>query len=226
MQNQNLLSQFIFGQEDWNEYIGQIANINSMPQKLAETLEAPCPFWEGKKIKETHLVTFIPDKVNGSSFNLNLLGSLVTQSKKGHKTGYKYCSSPVKESIGEESSPSSYWILMTKDIIPNTQNKNYKDQQEFVAQIRQKTQLKYELPTTLQAASSILLYYTKTGEYLFTNNDPSREWVFTRSKDEVSADKWAVAIGGFSNEGLFIYRSPDFLFDKRFVGVAGAIRFD
>lgn len=225
MENQSSSSQCMFGQKDWNEYIGQIININSIPKKLTETLEAPCPFWEGKKIKDTHLLTFIPDKVNDTSFTLNLLGSLVSHLKKGHKTGYKYYSPPVKESIGEETL-SPHWVLMTKDIIPNTQNKNYKDQQDFVAQIRQRTQLKYELPTTLQAASTILLHYIKTGEYLFTNNDPSREWVFTRSLDEVSADKWAVAIGGFSHEGIFIYRSPDFLFDKRFVGVAGAIRFD
>jgi hypothetical protein len=88
-------------------------------------LGAPCPFWPEKQLKDTHLLVLVPAEVNGQPFSLNLLRDLVQHPKNGvHKTQYHrsydhdHPNNLLKAQLGAASPAASYWLLMTRDVLP------------------------------------------------------------------------------------------------------------
>ena len=72
---------------------------------------------------------------------------------------------------GHENTPigESHWVLMARDVIPNSRNKSYTDQKQL-AQIYNKNGVEYEIPRLLDATVNIFMEYVQTGERLFPYN--------------------------------------------------------
>ena len=49
-----------FGKEMWATYLGDIGVEPPLPPDIKAILSAPCPFFSGKKVEETHLLVLIP----------------------------------------------------------------------------------------------------------------------------------------------------------------------
>ncbi|MCB1073127.1 MAG: hypothetical protein KDK96_08530, partial [Chlamydiia bacterium] len=75
--NQDAIFTIAFGKAKWEKYFGDIGVEPPLPSNIEEVLNSPCPFWEGKKVKETHLLTLIPSTINGIPFNLDLMEQLI-----------------------------------------------------------------------------------------------------------------------------------------------------
>jgi hypothetical protein len=204
-----------FGKDDWAWYFGDVGEVPPIPEVMAETLKALCPFNPGKQVGDTHMLMLIPQTVNGKPFTLNLLQELIGSPQGKDATSFAYYASSVKKALGDAQTARPYWILMTKNVIPGSRNKTYGEQKQFV---QEKGADVYELPSAIEAAASILMHYFKTDECLY-GQDP---WTYTRCQETVTEDQWPVAIGGFSRGGLGVHdRSP-------FVGIctdgAAAVR--
>jgi hypothetical protein len=154
-------------------------------------------------------LVLIPATVGGVPFTLNRLGELIQHPKNGgHSTKYSIYADLVKAQIGEASPPSSYWLLMTRDVLPGSRNKEYDFQKGFVAGYASKLGLPYEIPHALEAAAAILLHHARTGERLF--GDAPR--TFTQCQDEVDEvdevdedeNRYPVLVGESSSGGLFV----------------------
>ena len=194
---QAVIPSIAFGKADWEKYFGYVVEEPSLPSNIDEILNAPCSFWPERKVKETHLLMLIPSTVNGNPFTMNYLGDLIQKPKSGHATKYRGYNNYLKDVIGDKSYPS-HWVLMTKDVIPGS-NKGYSIDCDMVASHSNKTGIPYELPHLLDATTSILMHYVKTGERLY-REDP---WSYTyiQHNDEVG---YLLVVGGFSSEGLSI----------------------
>jgi hypothetical protein len=169
---------------------------------MVTILDGPCPFWPSKKVKDTHLLVLIPATVGGVPFTLNRLGELIQHPKNcGHRTKYRQYKNLVKAQIGEESPPRPYWLLMTRDVLPDSQNKTYDAQKALVAAHASKLGLLYEMPHALEAAAAILLHHAREGERLFGN----APWTYTRCQEKVDNNQYPVVVGGFSSGGLDVY---------------------
>src|ERR1700733_14909271 len=59
-----------FGKAQCEKYFGDVGIEPPLPPDIEQILDASCPFWPGKKVKETHLLTLIPQTVNGQSLTL------------------------------------------------------------------------------------------------------------------------------------------------------------
>ncbi len=71
-----------FGKALWATHFGDIGIEPPLPPDIHTILESPCPFWPGKKTKETHLLTLIPATIDGApSPSTNLESSSRTPSK-------------------------------------------------------------------------------------------------------------------------------------------------
>ena len=125
--------------------------------------------WPDKKVEETHLLVLIPNTVNGKPFTMNYLGELIQKPKSGHATKYRYYCDSAKEAVGEKSYPS-HWLLMTRDIIPDSRDKYIKECIDMIANHRKKTGIPYEGPNLLEATASILMHYVRTGERLYSDD--------------------------------------------------------
>ena len=214
----NAPQEIAFGKDDWARYFGDVGEVPPIPEGMAETLKALCPFNPGKQVGDTHMLMLIPQTVNGKPFTLNLLQELIGSPQGKDATSFAYYASSVKEALGDAQTARPYWILMTKNVIPGSRNKTYGEQKQFV---QEKGADVYELPSAIEAAASILMHYFKTDECLY-GQDP---WTYTRCQETVTEDQWPVAIGGFSRGGLFVGDVSPFAFYCAYGGAAAVRKF-
>ena len=207
----------------WERYYGAVGSVPSPPSGIDQILNSPCPFWRGKQVKETHLLALIPSHVGGKPLTLDYLGELIQSPKGGgHKTQYRdheYYSKYVRPAIGHQSPDSSYWVLMTKDVLPESRNKRYEDQCALVADHANRTGLAYEVPGALEVAVLMLLHHVRSGERLY--RDGILAWTYTRCREKVQG--YPVVVGGFSSGGLYV--SDDYDYSHYGSGVAGLRKF-
>jgi energy-coupling factor transporter ATP-binding protein EcfA2 len=214
-----------FGPQEWSKYYGKVEKVPPLPTDIEATLDAPCPFWPDRKVRDTHLLVLLPATVDGKPFTLNLLSELIKSPKSGeHKTQYGWYDSGLREKIGAVSPAASYWLLMTRDVLPESRNKTYADQKELVAGHAMRTGLPYELPKALEAATAILTHYVRNGERLYSTNP----WTYTRCQEWVlyQSNKYPAVVGGFESSSLGVSRSH-YGYDDRSCGhgVAGFRKF-
>jgi hypothetical protein len=212
----------VFGAEEWRQYFGEVGVAPPLPSDIDQILGSPCPFWSGKRVRDTHLLVLIPATVNGKPFSLNLLGELVRYPQgRGYSTEFNYYDSDVQGRFGTQSPVRSYWVLMTHGVLKGSRSKKYASQQALVAYHASRAGLPYELPGTLEAATAILSHYVRSGERLYAN----APWTYTRCQDLVldeDGDECPVVVGGFFSGGLNVYYHES---ENIFSGVAGLRRF-
>ena len=205
-----------FGAKEWEQYFGEVGTAPPLPADMAAILNSPCPFWRDNLVKDTHLLVLIPATVGGVPFTLNQLGELIKHPKNGgHSTKYRFYGDLVKTQIGGESSNRSYWLLMTRDVLPGSRSKVYAAQKELVATYASQG---YALPSVLEAATAILLHHAREGKRLF-GDDP---WTYTRCLD-VDTDGDPAVVGGFESSGLNV--DSHYSHDLRYFGVSCCRRF-
>ena len=88
-----------FGPEDWERYFGEVGEVPKLPPSIFQILMQSCPYSEGQRVYETHLLTLIPETVNGELLTLNTLGEMIQHPRKGHQTQYKKYPDTIKKSL-------------------------------------------------------------------------------------------------------------------------------
>jgi hypothetical protein len=198
-----------FGGEEWRRYFGEVGEVPPYPAHLVATLKSPCPFWPGQLVKDTHLLVLIPSRVSSKPFSLNLLGKLIKRPKEdGNKTEYRDYDADVQEELGGQSPDRSYWVLMTREVLEGSRDKRYDAQKQLVSDHARRTELSYELPGSLEAATVMLSHYVRTGERLYSDSP----WICTRCRELVDRGQYPVVVGGFSSGGLLVFNYYDFYY--------------
>ena len=215
----------VFGPKEWSRYFGEVRAAPPLTENIIDILHSPCPFWAGKSVRDTHLLVLIPSTVADKPFSLNLLGELIKSPKGGgHSTKYSFYDSDIQRVLGDQSPEHSYWVLMTRDVLEDSRNKDYSVQEALVAARVRETSLPYVLPGVLEAATVILSHYVRGGERLYSDKPA----VYTRCQESVkelfSIVSCPVVVGGLSAEGLFV--SSGFSSRSNFSGVASLRKFE
>ena len=200
----------------WARYYGSVGSAPSLPLGIDQVMDSPCPFWRGKQVRDTHLLVLIPSHVGGKALTLDYLGELIQSPKGGgHGTKYEYYWDEAHAAIGNQSPVSSYWVLMTRDVLEGSRNKSYQNQCAFVENHANRTGLAYAVPGALEAAVVMLLHHVRSGERLYSSNP----FTYTRCQEKVQ--NFQLAVGGFSSGGLFV----NYDFYEYYSGVAGLRKF-
>ena len=205
-----------FGEAEWKTYFGNVGEEPPLPKNLEAILNNPCPFSGDKsvKVKDTHMLVLVPATVNGEALTLNKLQDLIQNPRnKGHKTNYEYYSSSTKSKHGDTSVERSHWVLMTRDLVPDSKNKTYQEQKDLVNQHEG-----YGLPGALEAAVCILMEYVSSGFKLFGE----RPLTCTRCTELVH-NQYPVVVGVFGPDGIFVGASG--VFGINSCGVAALRKF-
>ena len=180
-------------------------------------MHSPCPFWAGKQVQDTHLLVLIPERVAGKAMTLDYLGELIQSPQgDGYRTKYHFYWDDVRQAIGSQGSGSSYWVLMTRDVLPGGRWKIYENQYKLVSDHAARTGLDYRLPSALDASVVMLLHHVKSGERLYGDNP----WTWTRYRDK-NKYGWPVAVGVLCGDLDIDYSS----FVSYGSGVAGLRKF-
>ncbi|MCU0317895.1 MAG: hypothetical protein MUC61_00950 [Amoebophilaceae bacterium] len=201
----------VFGSQEWNQYFGEVGEEPFLPLDIDEILHSACPFWPGKLVKNTHLLVLIPSTVDGKAFTLDLLGELIQSPRgDGHRTQYFLYEDEVQRSSRDAYSTSSYWVLLTRDILPGSRSKPYTVQQALVAaQAPRVDHSPYEIPNVLETATAILSHYVRSSHRLYEGYEgagidelPSTSTRCTVLLEDIAEHPSPIAVGRFCSRGL------------------------
>ena len=197
----------VFGAKEWIQYFGEVGEEPSLPSDIDEILDSPCPFWPGQRVKDTHLLVLMPSTVDGKAFTLDLLEELTYNSRGGgHSTQYFLYDDEVQRSSGDVYSSSSYWVLLTRDVLPGSRNKPYEAQRALIAaQSSHVDDPSYGIPNVLEAATAILSYYVRSGHRLYAGGGdvlPSASTRCTTLLEDAAEYPSPFTVGRFCDRGL------------------------
>ena len=193
-----------FGAQAWNRYFNKPDSppaVASAPLPLAvlDELKNPCPFNPGKSVEETHILVYIPTKVNGVPLTFNNLEKLSPNPDlctKDRSPKYSYVNPDVRKLIGEVDLEGPCWILITKKPMPGSLGKSFEEQQELIPS-------GYQLASPLEIAASCFMHHIATGERLLDS-------VWTRCGGPLAHGRWPVAVGVFAGSGLDVSSGDDY----------------
>ena len=206
----------------WARYFGEVGSAPALPSDIAEVMNGPCPFWAGQRVRDTHLLALIPGQVAGKALTLDYLGALIKSPRgHGHKTQYRgdWYAKHVSPALGSKVSGSSYWVLMTKDVLPGSRYKSYADQRKLLAEYASGTGLDYSVPSALEAAVVVLLHHVRSGECLYSDNPLT----YTRCRDKIAG--YPAVVGGFSSGSLHVNSHIIYGYDHSNDGISGLRKF-
>ena len=188
------LQEFIFGAKDWARFFGGVGKEPPLPSHIFNILMKPCLYWEGKKIEETHLLILIPKSVDGVSLTLNRIQELIQSPKGGgYATNYKRYSEYEKKDLGDLEIEDSYWVLLTEEVIPSSQQQPFEAQKALLKETDR-------VPTTFEATLAAVVQYVEVGEKLCAESSPT----YTRCQEKVNNKEWRVLVGSFGAKGIVI----------------------
>ena len=197
-----------FGPKEWFIHFGNdLSHVPPLPHNIAEILSSPCPFWPSKRVHETHLLVLIPQTVHDQPLTLKILRELVKKPLTGSATKYEYFN------FRQYTDPTpSHWVLLTRDVIEESREKSYQDQQTLLSQ---KGHGVYAVPTILDATVCIFMEYVRSGTRLYSD----KPWTYTRCQENFNAN-WQLSVGGFAWGGLSV--SYSISGDRGLDGIAGS----
>lgn len=232
-----------FGASAWKEYFGvDVGDVPDLPANIEEILNSKAPFLledesSPQRVGDNHLLTLIPDTVNGEAFTLDRLGELVLRNHNGHfaafqgneneasgeySRGYRwYIPSLTDANRQRPLEDTPYWVLLPKTIFKGSRHRSFSVHETMVAQYRGSL---YKLPRMLEVAASLLAHYARSGGVRLYASELHDEgwWTFTRCSD---VDQYGdpLAVGGFESSGLSVLSSRGR--GIAFHGVSGSRKF-
>lgn len=157
----HIRDEYGFGPDNWLKYFGEVEAVPELPENIESILESPCPFWEGEKVKDTHVLVLIPTAVKGAALTLRSFAQWISSPRNGgHKAEIVWGGEEKKSCKVDQKVTTPYWVLMTKTIVPNSRRKPYASQRLLLKQ-------NHRTPTLLEASVVMALHLVKTGEVLY-----------------------------------------------------------
>lgn len=206
----------VFAENDWNELCGRVAPAPPLPLNIEEIWEGPCPIFPNKKVKDSHVLVYLPLTVDNKPLTLKTLGEIAKQQNiPGSDRGYRYIWDEIVKEMGDQSVGTAGWVLMTKTVINGSRKKSYAIQKTMIKNLAKKVEISYTVPTVLQAVICILTHYMRTRTCLFSD----RPRTYTRCQENVC--DYQLVVGSFSSTGLGVSGS----ITSACVGVAALRKF-
>lgn len=216
-----ILSNLAFGRRLWTQCIGDTGAEPSLPRKINELLNRECHFWPGKKIRETHMLVLIPKTIEGNPVTVRYLNDSNLTSKDDRNPSV-LVTTEISQIVDPITVDHSRWVLITKEIVPDTVEKDYDEQARQIQMAAEKTGLPYSIPSILEATTCIfsdLINPTDPNYYLFGGLG---NYKFTRCESVNSYDLHI----GFVCDGGFLLKKLHKTARCENTGVLALIRLD
>jgi len=188
-----ILGKHFFGVEEWSAFYG-VDFTNKQLREIAEfpwnkdVLNAPCPFHEGKTIKETHFAFLGLDRFKGKPLTITEWQKIHPDSGQPRFLYYAPDSWYTKEKFTKKPTCQFRWHLMLLEIVPGSTGKTYEQQLAMFSAEQ------YEVPLAIEEVTKLILYCRKNGIYLNRTK-------FSRCRD-VDSNGHRVDFGDFGEDGL------------------------
>lgn len=167
-----LYREWAFSSKNWAQWdadlvkdVDLVKEHLSLPENIVEELRRSYDAFAGESIRKTHVLVRMP-----KGLTVNKLGELAKKYFPKNTNGYRSILPEIVDQLGNKPTVESVWLLMTKDLLPRSRDKNYNRQKDIVIRLAKIAQVPYQVPSTLEAATCILAEHSRSGEYLLSNN--------------------------------------------------------
>ena len=173
----NLVAQYAADGADTNWYKAisylelPIKQVPLLPTNIAGILESDCPIYGAPfKIQDTFILSLIhKDFKNGTELEEQILQPYAEKiGQKEHPFKLKFGMNYRKHL--STSYDETYFLLITKDVIPNSRQKNWDEQVSDLKKLRENTGVNFRISTFSEAYASIITHKIVTGESLYNDN--------------------------------------------------------
>lgn len=150
-----IYKEIAFSNEKWIRHFGKdiievednAEEFKSLPDDIASELKTIYEIFEEKE-RRPYMLVRIPKTLKGTT-SLTSLGELLKRHFPKNENGYKYLWAELLSKKIDLSIEKSYWVLMT-DLLPESKNKKYVEQQEIVAKLAQDPSKDYIVCTLIE----------------------------------------------------------------------------
>jgi hypothetical protein len=200
-------SEKICAKEVLEKHLGNVGEVPLPPKELLEAMETPCPFSKDEKLKtkDTHIITWVPQKVGNNKLSPNRLEALFNSEKLGaNKIGFDRNFTYFPEGVADQESEGGYWLMMLKKPVEDTKNMKYEVAQRHVLQ----NYKNYDIPTVKDAMLCVLLNYVCSGEKkerILAKENPLRYTWCKENGKYGDGTVWHMIVGALASSGLFVH---------------------
>jgi hypothetical protein len=200
--------QIAFGNDKWAKCFGSGiikdepvgADFASLPwREVIEDFRNITKVFPMRKATDCLMLVRLPKTLNGG-LSINSIGSLARRYFPDCDKGYRDLWSNTAQRLENQSISESYWVLMTKDILPESRWQSYPTQQQMVADLAEGSLKGYRVPGTLEAITCILSQYFDSRMRLFGHVPRT----YTRCLEKIGGKQ--LVVGDFASDGLAVNR--------------------
>lgn len=140
-----------FGYSKWMQYCGNSfvkgesfsEEYDSLPFLIGKILKSPCPIYSHLRILDSHFLIRIPKTMYEEPTSVMHLKRMLVECFSGDQYGLRSIQylTETQEGFCIEN---SYWALVTKEILPGSNNKKFDDQMRMIFDLSKATQKTYE----------------------------------------------------------------------------------
>ena len=223
---------FCFNPSSWNKFCSPWAKIRgketvsrdeiekayeSLPNHIDKILKSDCPAFKDKRIIDTHMLIWIPEKIKGQPVNIENFEKLLEERIEFSNYGIRCYRDEIIQQEGSRIIKSG-WALMTTYIIPDSRNKSFIEQKNRVEGFAIDGKTGFRVPKIGEAIVCISAEYFRTRKLLFEFGTYTRCEETTQSVNKL----WQSIVGYFQDTGLSLSLN---LTDCDIVGIAALHRF-
>ncbi|MEM8727481.1 MAG: hypothetical protein AAGE99_02040 [Chlamydiota bacterium] len=175
-----------FGLSDWGKllYLPVEKEKELESEEILQILGQPCPYFKDKMVYETHILFYLPKEIN-----LNYLNEILIENEIKDEKSWLTCKNKEIDFYLNESSNQSYYALLTKETIPESDYSALSDQEKLIRE-------DYGVPTVLELVIGSILHYVKTDQRLYS-------YGYSRCKEVFKSD-FSLVVGFFGKKGIRI----------------------
>ena len=215
-----------FGKKAWEEtFPVTIVEVPPLPANIHTILEQEDPCEPGKKLKETCMLFLRPEKVilkeeGDKELYLSFDGveELAKKATNYQRRARCFTHEDLYQ-IRQNPAAKSGWVLMRRELIPNTRNTSFNQQKQLLKGC-------FEVPKLMDAIFLNIITFAKEGKYLYG----CKPLTFTHCQEKYYDYQTLVGgfapsrllIGGFAAPGLWVYYSGSY--DDAY-GLSGSWKF-
>lgn len=122
--------------ESYKKHFGiSVPVTKPLPKDIIKILKEPCVIEPGKKVKDTHLLYYLPKKLGKDDFTIIKLREIATKRGEKLKHDTEFCKRDWYDSEAFANTPNSEdsWVLIPKSDMPDSRNKNYAEQEALLS---------------------------------------------------------------------------------------------
>lgn len=137
-----VLHEYAFGYEQWVKQFGEgVLAVEerekawkALPKDIYKILMRRCPVFPGKRVKNSHMLFWVPEKIRGLPVTKDLIEDLFKGYFPENKLPYNDFYFSKEGASTQTEIDASHWVLMM-DIVPDSMGEDYSSQQKMVALI-------------------------------------------------------------------------------------------